>query len=154
MIKDIVLIKTKEIEEMIKILGFNEVESLNKNIIAKDDKFNRRFLETNRDKIIFDLEPSEKDSFHQRNSGLNDVLCKIAKEHNIIIGFSLKRILLNNPLLLGKIMQNIRLCRKYKVKMKIASLASSWDELRSSKDIIALARVLGMTPLEAKNSVE
>ncbi len=151
--KDLVLVINKEMEEIAKNLDIELI--IAKNIImAKDDKFNRNFIEKNKNKIIFDVESGTKDSFNQRDSGLNEVLCVFMNKNNISLGFSFKRLLSMNVLIIGQIMQNIRLCRKYKVKMRVSSLASSWNGLRAGKDIIALARALGMTPLEAKNSLE
>ena len=46
-------------------------------------------------------------------------------------------------------MQNVRLCRKYKVRMVLASFAHDPWEMRSAYDLLAFGQVLGMTPKEA-----
>ena len=45
-------------------------------------------------------------------------------------------------------MQNIELCKKYKVKMVIGTFAKDKSEFRNEKDIEALFKVLGMNIIE------
>ncbi|MBI1972725.1 hypothetical protein HYS50_01840 [Candidatus Woesearchaeota archaeon] len=94
----------------------------------------------------------KKDKFTQRDSGLNHVLCALAKKNDIAIGFSFSDLLnsLHRAIVLGRMMQNVRLCRKYKVRMVVASFAKNPWEMRSAHDLFAFAQVLGMTPKEAK----
>jgi len=106
--------------------------------------------------ILFDLELSpKKDPLHFRLSGLNQVLCNLAQKNNTAIGFSFSSMLnyKNKPQLLGRIIQNIKLCRKYKVKTIFASFAKTPLQMRSPHDLISLAIVLGMHPSEAKLSL-
>jgi RNase P/RNase MRP subunit p30 len=106
------------------------------------DKVNRASLSTNKVDILIDPHQGiRKDNYHQRNSGLNQVLLKLAKENKVAIGFSFKTIL--NETDLGRIIQNIKLCRKYKVKMVILEL-----EERNEADVESLFKVLGMTGKE------
>ena len=105
--------------------------------------------------MIFDLESSpRKDSLHFRSSGLNQVLCNLAYIKGVTIGFSFSSILnsKNRPKLLGRIIQNLRLCRKYRVKTIFASFAQNPSEMRAAHDLMSLAVVLGMHPSEAKSS--
>ena len=114
-----------------------------------NDKVNRAAL-TNEVDILIDPHLGErKDNYHQRNSGLNQVLLNLAKENKVAIGFSFKIILndKNRPTNLGRIIQNIKLCRKYKVKMVIIEY-----ENRNETDVQALFKVLGMTGKEIQNS--
>ncbi len=96
-----------------------------------------------------------KDSFHYRNSGLTHSVCMLAKKNRVAIGFSFSDILQSKQraLLLGKMMQNIRLCRKYHLQMVFASFARNKHEMRDPKDMVAFARVLGMSPGEAKEAL-
>ena len=50
-------------------------------------------------------------------------------------------------------MQNIRLCRKYKVKMVLASFATDKFEMRDARDLISFGVCLGMNPGEAKKAL-
>jgi RNase P/RNase MRP subunit p30 len=80
-----------------------------------------------------------KDYMHHRNSGLNHVLCKIAKEKGIKIGFSFSDLLnadkKKRAILLGRMKQNVRLCRKYKVEMVFGSFARKPEDMRDVGEI-------------------
>jgi len=108
--------------------------------------------------VVYGLENSkERDKINQRNSGLNQVLCNIAKEKNKVICFDFS-MLLNSKgsrrsVLIGRFMQNIRLCRKYKVKTAIASFADSPLKMRNPIDIIALFTKLGMGEGDVRKSL-
>ena len=76
--------------------------------------------------IVYGFELQEtKEKTHHRSSGLNQVLCKLATRKKVRIGFSFSTILNSTgqkrAILLGRMMQNIRFCTKYKTPMKIAS---------------------------------
>ena len=44
---------------------------------------------------------------------------------------------------MGRMMQNIRFCRKFKVKTFLSSFASEKEEMRSPFDLAKLAKALG-----------
>jgi len=118
----------------------------------------RKILENSDDVILFNPEINKKKDFmHQRASGLNHVMCKLAKRNNISIAFPFSQILnLENKKraeLIGRIMQNIKLCRKYKVKTIIASFAKKPFEMRPQNDLISFFSNIGMHPKEAKDSL-
>jgi len=142
-IEKAVLCKRNEVSKARKLAGL---------VIVKDDDA-RQSIERGPD-IVFDVEGKDKDSLHFRRSGMNQVLCKIAKEKDVAMGFSFSRLLNlkdhDKALILGKIQQNISLFQKYKVKMAIATLATSPFEMRGAKDLISYFTVLGMKPEEAK----
>ncbi len=166
---DIVLMKeNKDIIEFGKKLNFSDIYFLNEKDICKSvkeiqkkkglviveggsEELNRKALESKKVDVLINPESEGKDSIKQRISGLNQVLCKLANKNNILVGFTLDRI--NNPDIIGRIMQNIRLCRKYKVKMVFFTFAKDKYEMRQANDLISLLKILGMTPLEAKNSL-
>ncbi len=125
-------------------------------IIIEGGKFNREILESKKVHILLSPEKYKKEDFlHHRASGLNQVLCKLAKKNRIAIGISFNDILNSKERkkLLGRIAQNIKLCRKYKVRMIFASFAKSKYEMRPAKDMINFVQTLGMTPKEALNSL-
>src|SRR3989344_8855768 len=111
-----------------------------------DYELNKIILNNKYVNLLIDSEPLEKDFVHYRNSGLNQVLIKLAKKNNISIGFSLNRINNLNKLqkinLFGKIMQNIMLCNKYKVKLFIVNFINK-NEHKNINDLIALGMSLG-----------
>ncbi len=116
----------------------------------------RKAVEHARPDIIFGQESSIRSDFiHQRNSGLNHIICRIAKDNQVAVGFSLKSILDRNlqPRVLGRIRQNVKLCRKYGVTTVVASLADDPYRMRAPHDLISLFSTLGMHPKEAKDSM-
>ncbi|MCX6707217.1 MAG: hypothetical protein NT001_03690, partial [Candidatus Woesearchaeota archaeon] len=82
--------------------------------------------------------------------------CAIADEKDKMIGFDFGQIISSSghrrAVLLGRMMQNIRLCRKYKVKTAIASFANRPLNMRNRYDVSALFSMLGMGDKEIKDS--
>ncbi len=97
----------------------------------------------------FELQES-KDPTHYRASGLNQVLCKLAADKKVRIGFSVSTLLAHTgqkrAILIGRMMQNITFCTKYKTPMKIASFATEPYQMRPPADLTALFQQLGMQP--------
>lgn len=127
-------------------------------ILIESSENDRKILENADEVILFNLEINKKKDFmHQRASGLNHVMCKLAERNDISIAFPFSSILnLENKKraeLIGRIMQNIKLCRKYKVKTIIASFAKNPYEMRSPHDLMAFFTNIGMHPKEAKDSL-
>ena len=128
----------------------NKIKSkLNNNDIfaaMKSSNNDREIIEKSKVDMIFSFEDSvKKDFIHQRASGLNHILCKSAKENNVTIGFSLSLILnsKNKHVILGRMMQNIKMCKKFRVKTIIASFAEKPFEMRSVHDLRSLFEILG-----------
>lgn len=118
-----------------------------------DDTLNRNAVSSSHVDILLDPHLGKRhDAMHQRDSGLNHVLCTLAKEHNVAIGFSFAAVIhsQNRSKLLGRMMQNIRLCRKYKVRIVIGSFAKERWDARNVKDMQSFFRVLGMTGKEVQ----
>ncbi|MBI2134994.1 hypothetical protein HYU09_03310 [Candidatus Woesearchaeota archaeon] len=130
----------------------------NKNIfVAMKSSFNNReIIEKSSANLIFSMEESgRKDFMHQRGSGLDHILAKLAHGKKIAVGFSLSSIVnsKNKNIILGRMMQNIMLCRKYKVKTVIASLAENPYGMRSPYDLMSLFITLGMRQEDTKDSL-
>jgi len=139
--------------------NINKAKKLTKIVIYKSTGDDRNILEKSKVNIIFELETiTKRDFIHQRASGLNQILCKLANKNNIGIGFSFSSMLntegKTRSQILGRMMQNIRLCRKYKVKTTIASFAERPYDLRSCYDLKSVFVSLGMHPKEASDSLE
>jgi len=120
-----------------------------------DDRF---AFEKSRPDFIFELEEAQKhDYIHQRASGLNHVLCTLAKKNNVGIGFSFSSVLNCSGMLraqiIGRMQQNISLCRKYKNKVVIASFARNPYDMRSPQDLISFFVTIGMHQKEAKDGL-
>lgn len=135
-------------------LGFHKIMNVKMFTIVEgfSEEKNRRTVENKQvDMLVAPERAGKKDRLNQRDSGLNDVLCKLAKENDVAIGFSFSDVLNSKyrAILIGRMMQNVRLCRKYKVCMVLASFAHNPWDMRYAADIFAFGVVLGMTPKEA-----
>jgi len=125
-------------------------------VLGGNDSINRKAVENKNVDILLSPEKGRnKDFMHSRDSGLNQVLCKLAKRNDVAVGFNFRDVLIskNRGIILGKMMQNVRLCRKYNVRMVVISGASDEYELKSARDLISFALVLNMTPGEAKTAL-
>lgn len=138
---------------VIKPKNANELNNLIKSnyfniVFGGNNDINRITLENKKVNMLIDAEPEENDFMHSRNSGLNQVLVKLAKQNNISIGFSFNKILNDNKRvdLFGKIMQNVMLCNKYKVKMYIVNFVKDDLDERNKNDLKDLGMALGMLP--------
>ena len=122
-------------------------------VIAKDDEFNRKVLENSKVDFLIDVESGgKKDKLRERDSGLNQVLCKIAKKNGIVIGIDLRHLHkgsdFDRALYLARLLQNVRLCKKYKVAMVLVNI----DERK--KDLNGFLLTLGMNTSMAKFAFE
>ena len=119
---------------------------------------NREILESSPDILLSPHFAAGKDFMKARNAGLDSVTCKIAAKNKVAIGIDFNEILHaregEREVLLGRLMQNIKLCRKYRVRMLLASFASSVLEMRSALDLEAFAQSIGMTPKEAQEAMQ
>lgn len=135
----------------------NKLRNKVKIILVESSDKDRYVLERTKADLIFNLENQKRDFMHHRNSGLNQVLCKLAKKRGIAIGFNFNLVLnkegMERSQVLGRMMQNIRFCRKYKINMVIASFAKKPFEMRSAHDLVSFGISLGMHPKEAKDSL-
>lgn len=120
---------------------------------------NRTVAETKKVDILLSPEKGvKKDSLHHRNSGLDTVICGLAKKNSIAIGFNFNDILTNEGTkraeIIGRMMQNVWLCRKYKLRVVLGSFAKDKWQMRARTDLISFGITLGMHPAEAKKSLE
>jgi RNase P/RNase MRP subunit p30 len=126
----------------------------NKKIIVHNDNdiFNRQILE-NKNVDIFAVSNYQKKSrLKQRESGINQVLCKLAVHNNIKIALDLK-ILKNKSEketadIISKMIENIRLFKKYKNKVILLNAQ------KNKHDLFSLLLSLGMPTDMAKYAVD
>ena len=146
----------KEIRSIISSLSSKNIK---KPIFVKanDDLFNRRIIETCKIDYLVSLElnPS-KDTLKQRSSGLNHVLAKEAlkKEINFVINFSeIKKLNKEEKIkAISRIIQNIKVCRKAKCNIKIASFAKSEEEIISEEELKSFLFSLGASSQQVGQS--
>lgn len=127
--------------------------------LARGGEDVRDILEKTNVDMVFELEDHrEKDFMRQRSSGMNHVTASIAHDKGKAVAFSLHPLLINSGRqrvqVLGRMMQNVQLCRKYKVEMCLASFARSPWQMRAEGELKAVGSIIGMLPAEAKKAVE
>jgi hypothetical protein len=127
-------------------------------VLVRSSEQDLHVLEHGAPTILFDLEGSPRhDALHQRASGLNHILARLFVKNGVTLTFSLRSILESHGerrgQLLGRMMQNISLCRKFRVPMRIASFAKSPSGMRNPEDLKSLFVVLGMHPSEAASAL-
>lgn len=154
------LTQNKEVEEklgikteLVRIINVplaklrNEIQKEKGKIIVfgGDEKTNRAAVENKNVDILLSPELNKRsDSLHYRKSGLNQVLCKLAKQNGVAIGFDFS-LLLNSKersKILGRMMFNYKLCKKYKVKMVFSTFSKDKFELRSKDSMSVFNRIL------------
>jgi ribonuclease P/MRP protein subunit RPP1 len=150
----------EKISAYAKELGFSKVLGKKKILIKEGgtDQNNRMVVSDKSHDILMNPElKSIKDKIHYRNSGINQVLAKLAKKNEVAIGFGFSFLLTKyyeeRARMLGRMKQNVRICRKFKVKMVVCSYAKDVKEMRGAKDLLAFARVIGMDGGEAKKAL-
>ncbi len=137
-----ILIEEKSFDKIRKQIKENK----DKEIIfsSNDDELNRKILEKEPISILLLNQSHRKDFQKQRNSGLNQVLAKIAKKNKIVIGINFDEIVDSKAKqkaeIIARIKQNIKLCNKNKIGMKFVCL----KEKRDVYDLKSLGLVLGM----------
>ncbi len=116
------------------------------------NKINRFFLENTQIDFLADPHNSisklKIDFIHHFNSGLNQVLCKIAKEKKIGLLFSLnfteertKNILRE----FGRINQNVRFARKYGLPIYINFIVERKEHVKSINQIKAMSSIFDVS---------
>jgi len=116
------LIDTKNINEVRKQIQNLKKENKKVVVVAKDDVFNRKIFEINDVDMVIDLELHDRrDRLKQRDSGLNEILCKLAKKNDIVIGIDIRKIkkleIKEKGIVMGRIIQNIKLCKRTKTNI-------------------------------------
>ena len=147
-----------EIGFMVNQKNLNQAGKLSKLLVVKSSDKGRFFIESKKIKLIYGFEEVQRgDSLHQRTSWLNHTICEIANKNSVSIGFSYSSLFNKNghesSLLMGRMMQNISLCRKYKVKTIIASFSENPFGMRAPHDVASLFAMLGMDGKRIKESM-
>ena len=94
-------------------------------VLGRDNEFNRRMIEkTDIDFLVSPECGNRRDSLNQRDSGLNHVVAREAKKRKIGIVIDFEDVAemkdrKEKALRLGRIMQNVRVCRRAGCKMEL-----------------------------------
>lgn len=126
--------------------SISHASKISRIIAVKSSPYDRQLMENGKATIIYGFEENPKrDSMHQSASGLNHIMCSIVKSKNVAIGFSYTSLIENSHSIVGRMMQNLKLCRKYKNDIIIGSFATRPFQLRSRHDVDSLFRLIGKT---------
>lgn len=136
-----VTLRANNFEQARKLINQNKDKRI---IFSGDDETNRKILEKEKIDVLL-LPQSEKKDFHkQRNSGFNQVLAKLAKKKEVIIGIDFDEIIKSEgkerARIIARVMQNAGLCKK--AKLKIEFICAEYKI--SKNDLISFGLTLGM----------
>lgn len=128
-------------------------------VVGGDNVFNRRAIETLKiDYLVSPERGLKKDSLKQRDSGLNHVVAKEAAKRGvgIVIDFAEVSRLKGKPkaLRLEKVIQNIKICRKAKCKIKIASFSGAGKDIVEGSGLKSFGISLGMSSEQSRDVVK
>lgn len=119
-------------------------------IFCGDDETNRKILEKEQIYMLLLRQNIRKDFLKQRNSGFNEVMAKLAKKNEVIIGIDFDEIIDSDKKakseVIARIRQNVKICNKNKLKMMFFSEKRKLN----SKEMQSLALILGMPTWMAK----
>ena len=120
---------------------------------GSDDEMNRAAVENKKVDVLLNPEINRKYDFSNwRNSGLNNVLCRLAAQNNVTMGIDLSGLpedRFEKAGRIGRIMQNIRLCRKFKTKMFIFASKQDLNE----SELMSIILTFGASTQQAKESL-
>jgi len=145
---NVVLIKTNKPEVLRRLIdkASNYFSSIF--VLGMSDEINRTALEHKKVKALVSPEyKRDKDFLHHRNAGLNQVLCKIARNNDKMIIENFNDIVSEKKevckaLILGRMMQNAKLCKKYRTKFIVGDFVKTEKEIRSKYDLETFGRIL------------
>lgn len=126
--------------------------------VGGDDVMNRRVIESLKiDYLISPERDAKFDNLKQRDSGLNHVVAKIAKEKDVTIVVDMGEIASldgkERALRIAKAMQNIKVCRKAGCSLKIASCVNKKRGILNEKVRKSFGVGLGMSSEEIRDCV-
>ncbi len=139
------MIQTTNPEEAKKLL---KTEKSPRIIKAVNDSFNRTLLEYGKFDILLSPESGDRqDTLRGINSGLNEILGRIATKNKISIGLDLEELCslqkMQKAQRLSKIRQNIKLCRKTGAKLALIGV-------KDKRDAKSLLLSLGASTVQIK----
>jgi len=99
---------------------------------AQNDDFDRKLLEYGKFDILIGIETEKrKNTLRQLDSGFNHILSKIASKNNINLGIDLEEVSKlekkEKAIILARIIQNIKICRKAKTRLAILNAKDKKD---------------------------
>lgn len=146
--KDFVLLASSNKKELLAKIQEAKKKKMLVILQPKNEDLLRFALEkTSAEMIIGQELLNKEDSLHFPRGGLDQVTCKIAAVKGKIIGFSFREILeaegSERSKLMGRMLFNLKLCRKYKLKVFFGNFSNNIWEMRSFHDLKAFFEILG-----------
>ncbi len=130
--KESIIISSENLEETRKKIDKAFKENKEIYVLSKNIEFNRKILENKKVSGLIIHDYNFKDKLKERTSGLNHILCNIAKKNNIKIFFDLNELKNKDKLekskILSKIKQNIKLCKKAKINFNWINFSNQEKE--------------------------
>lgn len=136
------IINTTNLNEVRKQIQKLKKENQSIIVKAQDEEFNKKVLEIQGVNVLLSPELHDrKEPLKQRDSGLNEHLCRLAKENNVKIAIDMNSLQKldkkEKARALARIMQNIQLCKRTKTQI----ILFSKDEYKK-QDIMAFITTL------------
>ena len=144
-LKDVVLVREKRKKEVLKKVNEGKKKGLLVIVEVASEDILRFVLERTSADIVLGQEMiNPDDSVHFRRGGLDQIICKIAAKKGKAVGFSFREILesKDRSKLLGRMMFNVKLCKKYGVKMVFSNFSEGIKEMRGKHELKAFERIL------------
>ncbi|MCF7866430.1 hypothetical protein K9L67_02480 [Candidatus Woesearchaeota archaeon] len=151
-IKELIFLYNNKEADLTKIQEKTKIKILTGKLDKKNPKQTtfckgtRQNIEDKNCTHIYGLETiEEKEHYHYRKSGMNQVHAKLIKEKNKTLVFDIEKILESKEpeKILGRMKQNLKLAKKYDLKIIICSMATKPENLRTTKHYQALIKTLG-----------
>jgi RNase P/RNase MRP subunit p30 len=134
-------INEKDFNKIRRIIRENPKKEI---VFSGDDELSRKVLEKEKINILLINQKGRKDYDKERNSGFNQVLAKLAKKKNVIIGINLDEIIESDgkerARIIARIKQNIKICNKNKLYMEFISFNYKKSQILKK----GLGLILGM----------
>jgi RNase P/RNase MRP subunit p30 len=96
-----------------------------------------------------------KDAMHYRHAGLNIEFCRSAHKNEVAIGFSFEKLFekSNRAQHIGRTIQNVKMCRKYKLDVVLANFSFFEKRIRDVQTIKAFGNIIGLRTDEVNNAL-
>ncbi|OYT26757.1 MAG: hypothetical protein B6U97_03110 [Candidatus Altiarchaeales archaeon ex4484_96] len=109
------------------------------------------------DMLCIPHQKEEGDYMKQRNSGIDHIIARNMAERFIALELNFSDILhtrgRERAVILGRMRQNIRLAHKYDIPLVLTTGSDNLADLRTPMDMLSLARLLGLKPDKAKDTL-
>ncbi|WP_413861997.1 ribonuclease P protein component 3 [Methanobrevibacter sp. UBA417] len=144
-------INTNNPEELRKLTRKNRSKIKYISCLGGNLKINRAALENRQ------IDTLSRPYYHRRDSGMNHVLAKLARDNNVCVELSLKDILTNHLSYRAKVISYFKeillFQRKYKFPLILTSGATNFYDTKSVKDFLSIFNSIGFTNEEINNAI-